>query len=103
MQVLELLGLRARESFHAGEEAITDDANTLQQVLLYTERLCGFPRHIGIHSGGVVISGTPLGEACPLENASMEDRSVLQWDKDDVAHTGLVKIDLLALGMLLKE
>jgi len=83
-----------------GEEAITEDANTLQQTLLYTERLCGFPRHIGIHSGGVVISGTPLGEACPLENASMEDRSVLQWDKDDVAHTGLVKIDLLALGML---
>ena len=83
-----------------GDEAITEDAHTLQQVLEYTEALCGFPRHIGIHSGGVVISGVPIGEACPTENATMEDRTVLQWDKDDVAHTGLVKIDLLALGML---
>lgn len=83
-----------------GDEAITEDAHTLQQVLHYTQRLCGYPRHIGIHSGGFVISGTPLVEACPVENAAMEDRSVLQWDKDDVAHTGLVKIDLLALGML---
>ena len=83
-----------------GEEAITDDAHTLKQVLHYTEQLCGLPRHIGIHSGGVVISGVPIGEACPTENATMEDRTVLQWDKDDVAHTGLVKIDLLALGML---
>ena len=83
-----------------GEEAITDDTHTLKQVLHYTKELCGFPRHIGIHSGGVVISGLPIGEACPTENASMEDRTVLQWDKDDVARTGLVKIDLLALGML---
>jgi len=83
-----------------GEEAITDDAHTLTQVLHYTKALCGFPRHIGIHSGGVVISGLPIGEACPTENATMEDRTVLQWDKDDVAHMGLVKIDLLALGML---
>jgi error-prone DNA polymerase len=84
----------------SGEEAITDDAHTLKQVLRFTRELCGFPRHIGIHSGGVVISGVPIGEACPVENASMEDRTVLQWDKDDVAHAGLVKIDLLALGML---
>ncbi len=83
-----------------GAEAITDDAHTLTQVLHYTSALCGFPRHIGIHSGGVVISGVPIGEACPTENATMEDRTVLQWDKDDVAHAGLVKIDLLALGML---
>ena len=83
-----------------GEEAITDDAHTLRQVLHYTGALCGFPRHIGIHSGGIVVSGLPIGEACPIENATMEDRTVLQWDKDDVAHAGLVKIDLLALGML---
>ncbi|MCP4871904.1 MAG: DNA polymerase III subunit alpha [Proteobacteria bacterium] len=88
------------EGGEGGEEAITDDAHTLKQVLHYTEQLCGFPRHIGIHSGGVVISGVPIGEACPTENATMEDRTVLQWDKDDVAQTGLVKIDLLALGML---
>ena len=83
-----------------GDEAISEDSHLLLQVVQYTDKLCGFPRHIGIHSGGVVISGLPIGEACPTENASMEDRTVLQWDKDDVAHTGLVKIDVLALGML---
>ncbi len=72
----------------------------MSQVLEYSKRLCGMPRHMGIHSGGVVISGLPLSEACPIENAAMVDRTVLQWDKDDVAHAGLVKIDLLALGML---
>ena len=83
-----------------GEEAIDADAERLHQVVDFTTKLCGLPRHIGIHSGGIVISGTPLSEACPIENASMPDRTVLQWDKDDIAHMGLVKIDLLALGML---
>ncbi len=73
---------------------------TFRQVLKYSDLLCGLPRHIGIHSGGIVISGLPLSEVCPIENAAMVDRTVLQWDKDDVAHAGLVKIDLLALGML---
>ena len=89
------------ESF--GTEAsslISDDSRTLHQVFHYTRALCGFPRHIGIHSGGIVLSGVPITEACPVENATMQDRTVLQWDKDDVAHAGLVKIDLLALGML---
>ena len=72
----------------------------ISQVLKYSDLLCGLPRHMGIHSGGVVISGQPLSEVCPIENAAMPDRTVLQWDKDDVAHAGLVKIDLLALGML---
>jgi error-prone DNA polymerase len=84
----------------ARREALGDDSRTLTQVVEFTRKLCGFPRYIGIHSGGVVISGVPIGEACPTENATMVDRTVLQWDKDDVAHTGLVKIDLLALGML---
>ena len=83
-----------------GEEAIDEDARRLRQVVDFTVQLCGLPRHIGIHSGGIVISGSPLSEACPIECASMPDRTVLQWDKDDVAHMGLVKIDLLALGML---
>ena len=89
------------ETFGAGVEGlVTEDGRLLRQVFQYTKELCGFPRHIGIHSGGVVLSGAPITEACPVENASMEDRTVLQWDKDDVAHAGLVKIDLLALGML---
>jgi error-prone DNA polymerase len=59
-----------------------------------------FPRHLGIHSGGMVICDRPVIEVCPVEWARMQDRSVLQWDKDDCAATGLVKFDLLGLGML---
>lgn len=59
-----------------------------------------FPRHLGIHSGGMVLCDRPVVEVCPVEWASMENRSVLQWDKDDCATAGLVKFDLLGLGML---
>src|SRR4029078_1185447 len=59
-----------------------------------------FPRHLGIHSGGMVMADRPLVEYCPIEWARMADRSVLQWDKDDCASAGLVKFDLLGLGML---
>ncbi|HEY1571495.1 MAG TPA: error-prone DNA polymerase [Pseudonocardiaceae bacterium] len=59
-----------------------------------------FPRHLGIHSGGMVICDQPVSEVCPVEWARMADRSVLQWDKDDCAAAGLVKFDLLGLGML---
>ncbi|MCC6224894.1 MAG: error-prone DNA polymerase [Microthrixaceae bacterium] len=59
-----------------------------------------FPRHLGIHSGGMVICDRPVVEVCPTEWAAMADRSVLQWDKDDCAAAGLVKFDLLGLGML---
>jgi error-prone DNA polymerase len=58
------------------------------------------PRHLGIHSGGMVICDRPVGEVCPVEWARMPGRTVLQWDKDDCAHAGLVKFDLLGLGML---
>ncbi|MGH8937695.1 MAG: error-prone DNA polymerase, partial [Acidimicrobiia bacterium] len=63
-------------------------------------RLDGFPRHLGIHSGGMVIADRALWEVVPLEWGRMEDRSVLQWDKDDCAEIGIVKFDLLGLGML---
>ncbi len=58
------------------------------------------PRHLGIHSGGMVICDRPVIEVCPVEWGRMQDRSVLQWDKDDCAAAGLVKFDLLGLGML---
>ena len=58
------------------------------------------PRHLGIHSGGMVICDRPVVEVCPVEWASMPGRTVLQWDKDDCAGAGLVKFDLLGLGML---
>jgi len=69
-------------------------------VLELAAELEGFPRHLGIHSGGMVICERPVSEVCPVEWARMADRSVLQWDKDDCASVGLVKFDLLGLGML---
>jgi error-prone DNA polymerase len=59
-----------------------------------------FPRHLGIHSGGMVLCDRPVADVCPVEWARMADRSVLQWDKDDCAAAGLVKFDMLGLGML---
>ncbi|MCP3803203.1 error-prone DNA polymerase [Allokutzneria sp. A3M-2-11 16] len=62
--------------------------------------LQGRPRHLGIHSGGMILTGTPIGEVCPVEWARMPGRTVVQWDKDDCAAMDLVKFDLLGLGML---
>jgi error-prone DNA polymerase len=62
--------------------------------------LLGFPRHLGIHSGGMVMTQGPIGDVVPIEHARMDKRTVLQWEKDDCAWMGLVKFDLLGLGML---
>jgi error-prone DNA polymerase len=69
-------------------------------VLAIAAEMEGFPRHLGIHPGGMVICDRPVSEVCPVEWARMENRTVLQWDKDDCAAVGLVKFDLLGLGML---
>ncbi|MBD5831466.1 error-prone DNA polymerase [Janibacter melonis] len=69
-------------------------------VVELAEELLGAPRHLGIHSGGMVLTERPVSEVCPIEPARMQDRTVLQWDKDDCAWMGLVKFDLLGLGML---
>ena len=69
-------------------------------VLDLAAQVENFPRHLGIHSGGMVICDRPVVEVCPVEWGRMENRSVLQWDKDDCARVGLVKFDLLGLGML---
>ncbi|HEX8767220.1 MAG TPA: PHP domain-containing protein, partial [Jatrophihabitans sp.] len=76
-----------------------DDA-VPEQVLALAEQLQHAPRHLGIHSGGMVICDRPVIEVCPVEWGRMPGRTVLQWDKDDCAATGLVKFDLLGLGML---
>jgi error-prone DNA polymerase len=69
-------------------------------VLELAGQLENFPRHLGIHSGGMVICDRPVSEVCPVERARMPKRTVLQWDKDDCAAINLVKFDLLGLGML---
>jgi len=69
-------------------------------VLALAGSMDGFPRHLGVHSGGMVICDRPVVEVCPVEWATAPGRTVLQWDKDDCAAIGLVKFDLLGLGML---
>jgi len=69
-------------------------------LLALCRRIDGFPRHMGIHSGGMVITRDPLVCVAPVEWATMRDRTIVQWDKDDLSDLGLIKIDLLGLGML---
>jgi len=80
-----------------GAETGTDIPDT---VLSLAADIEGLPRHLGIHSGGMVICDRPIADVCPVEWARMPGRSILQWDKDDCAAAGLVKFDLLGLGML---
>jgi error-prone DNA polymerase len=72
----------------------------LQRLVALTGELVGFPRHLSQHVGGFVISRGPLAELVPVENAAMPERTVIQWDKDDLEALGLLKVDVLALGML---
>ena len=71
-----------------------------EPVIDIAEKLLRLPRHLGVHPGGMVLCGRPVTEVCPVRWAAMDDRSVLQWDKDDCAEAGLVKFDLLGLGAL---
>ena len=78
-----------------------DTANPLiARVLALTRELIGFPRHLSQHTGGFVISRGPLDELVPVENAAMPERTVIQWDKDDLDELRLLKVDVLGLGML---
>ncbi|WP_445671920.1 error-prone DNA polymerase [Pseudomonas inefficax] len=81
----------------AGFEA---SSPSLRRVLVLAGELVGFPRHLSQHPGGFVISQQPLDELVPVENAAMAERTVIQWDKDDLDMVGLLKVDVLALGML---
>jgi error-prone DNA polymerase len=83
-----------------GSIATTGDHDIPRSVVELAEELLKAPRHLGIHSGGMVLTDRPVGEVCPIEHARMENRTILQWDKDDCAWMGLVKFDLLGLGML---
>ncbi|MGE0315850.1 MAG: error-prone DNA polymerase [Lautropia sp.] len=78
------------------------DVNDLavQQLIRLTGQIIGFPRHLSQHPGGFVLTRGPLTRIVPIENAAMPDRTVVQWDKDDLDALGLLKVDVLALGML---
>jgi error-prone DNA polymerase len=76
------------------------DSTASQQLLSLVQELLSFPRHLSQHVGGLVITQGPLCEMVPIENAAMPDRTVIQWNKDDLDALGILKVDCLALGML---
>jgi error-prone DNA polymerase len=93
----------------SGDESLADRCRTVgidpeseagRRLLYLVHNLIGFPRHLSQHTGGMVMTQGPLCELCPIENASMEGRTVIQWNKDDLDALGILKVDCLALGML---
>jgi error-prone DNA polymerase len=82
------------------EAGLDPDATINKLLFLLINLIVGFPRHLSQHVGGFIISQGPLGRLVPIENAAMPERSVIQWDKDDLEALGLLKVDVLALGML---
>lgn len=85
---------------HVREAGLDPDDPLLATVLELSRELVGFPRHLSQHVGGFVLTRGPLVEIVPVGNAAMADRTFIEWDKDDIAALGLLKVDVLALGML---
>jgi error-prone DNA polymerase len=88
---------RTAKRFAFRDDRLPQEAGTWLEL---AQLLRGFPRHLSQHTGGFVISRGPLSELVPIENAAMPERTVIQWDKDDLEALGLLKVDVLALGML---
>ena len=82
------------------ERGFDPDAPLMRRLIRLTTQLIGFPRHLSQHPGGFLISERPLSTLVPVENAAMDDRTVVQWDKDDIETMKMLKVDCLALGML---
>ena len=82
------------------EAGLDPDSPVVKRLLYLVRELIGFPRHLSQHVGGFVISNAPLYELVPVENAAMPDRTVIQWEKNDLEDLGLLKVDVLGLGML---
>lgn len=93
-------GRHAIDAARLREVGLDPDDHTLQLVLTLAAELIDFPRHLSQHPGGFVISRGPLAELVPIENAAMAGRTVVEWDKDDLDALGILKVDILALGML---
>ena len=82
------------------EAGLDPESPVIKRLLFLVRQLMGFPRHLSQHVGGFVISNGPLTELVPVENATMKDRTVIQWEKNDLEDLGLLKVDVLGLGML---
>jgi error-prone DNA polymerase len=88
------------EGKRISEQGMNPDDKHLQKVLQLTKEFMGFPRQLGQHTGGFVITNGKLSDLCPIMNARMENRTCIEWNKDDIDALGFMKIDVLALGML---
>lgn len=86
------------QQIHA--QSVQMEPDVLRRLIILVRTLIGFPRHLSQHVGGFVISQGPLSELVPVENATMANRTVIQWEKDDLEALGLLKVDVLALGIL---
>jgi error-prone DNA polymerase len=82
------------------EQGVAQHSRQAQLFYNLVQQILGFPRHLSQHVGGFVITRNPISTLVPVENASMADRTVIQWDKEDIEALGLLKVDILALGML---
>ena len=82
------------------EQGVTGHSQQAELFYTLVQQILGFPRHLSQHVGGFVITRSPISTLVPVENASMADRTVIQWDKEDIESLGLLKVDILALGML---
>ncbi|MDW9405547.1 DNA polymerase III subunit alpha, partial [Pseudomonas soli] len=91
---------RIPDAARLAEAGFDAHSPSLRRILVLAGELIGFPRHLSQHPGGFVISEQPLDQLVPVENAAMAERTVIQWDKDDLDMVGLLKVDVLALGML---
>ncbi len=106
----DVVGILSKTMWGWGREGIKEDyireagldpaEPNLRHALILAGQLMGFPRHLSQHTGGFVITRGKLSEVVPIENAAMDDRTVIEWDKDDLDVLGMLKIDVLALGML---
>ncbi|MCG7987315.1 MAG: error-prone DNA polymerase [Candidatus Thiodiazotropha weberae] len=85
---------------HLAEMGFSAESPLIKRLITLVEMLLGFPRHLSQHVGGFIISAGPLTQLVPIENAAMQERTIIQWEKDDVEALGLLKMDVLALGML---
>ncbi|MBX3402948.1 MAG: error-prone DNA polymerase [Phycisphaeraceae bacterium] len=90
----------ARTLAWARDAGIDPTEPTIRATLELANQIAGFPRHLSQHVGGFVITRSPLSHLVPIENAAMEDRTVIEWDKDDIDAMGMLKVDVLGLGML---
>jgi len=85
---------------HANESGLDVTDPHLKRVLTLTEQMIGMPRHLSQHVGGFILTDGPLTETVPIGNGAMPERSFIEWDKDDIEVLGILKVDVLALGML---